>query len=314
MLRPWTSAGRIRALLVAALLCAAALTGCSGGGGSSSSPDKSFDGLPLQDALEKDRDQLKDGGTIRWAIDEFPSQWNVNHVDGATLAASTVTGAMLPGAFGIDERNEVPRSTRYVSDARVIATKPRQVVRYRLNRKARWSDGKPITWRDYAAQWKALRSLDGPFQVADNSGYERITSVKRGRDDYEVIVTFKKPFSEWPSLFGPLYPESTNRDPESFNTAWKDRIPVSAGPFKLGKIDRSAQTITIVRNPQVVGRPAEARRDRHARARPGRGDRGVRQRRGRRPRPRHRRQRLPPREGRRRTASCASPPAPTSAT
>ena len=225
--------------------------------GSDATASRSFDGLPLEDALTKDRDELKDGGTIRWATQEFPRQWNLNHVDGATVAAADVTSGMLPSAFGLDERADVVRIDAYVTDARVIAKKPRQVVRYRLNRKARWSDGKPITWREYAAQWKAMRGTDGRYQVADSTAYERIASVERGRDDYEVIVTFKKPFAEWQSLFDTIYPESTNRDPKSFNTDWEDRIPVSAGPFKLGKIDRAAQTITIVRNPKWWGDKAK---------------------------------------------------------
>ncbi len=239
--------------LVVSLLLTWALAGCSGGGDSGGA--RPVSGLTTEDANAKKRDELKDGGTIRWAIDEFPRQWNLNHLDGATVAAATVTGALMPGAFGTDERAALTIADDYVTSAKVTASKPRQVITYRLNRKARWSDGKPITWRDYEVQWRALRSIDGDFLVADNTGYERVASVERGRDDYEVVVTFSRPFAEWQSLFNPLYPASTNSDPKSFNEDWAGKIPVSAGPFKIGKIDRSAQTITIVRDPNWWGDP-----------------------------------------------------------
>ena len=242
---------RTRVIAVAVLLLAACATaGCSGG---SSGTTRSVAGLTIEDANAHPRDTLKDGGTIRWAIDEFPRQWNLNHLDGATIAASTVTGALMPGTFGTDERAALTLVDDYVISAQITASKPRQVVTYELNRKAHWSDGKPITWREYAAQWRALRSLDGEYLVADNTGYERISNVERGKDDYEVVVTFSRPFAEWQSLFTPLYPVSTNSDPKQFNQAWKDKLPVSAGPFKLGKIDKSAQTITLVRNPEWWG-------------------------------------------------------------
>lgn len=243
---PWN-----RVITVAVLLLAACvLPGCGGG---NSGPARSVAGLPTEDANARPRDTLKDGGTIRWAIDEFPRQWNLNHLDGATIAASTVTGAMMPGTFGTDERAALTLVDDYVTSARITASKPRQVVTYVLNRKARWSDGKPITWREYAAQWRALRSLDGEYLVADNTGYERVANVERGKDDYEVVVTFSRPFAEWQSLFTPLYPVSTNSDPKRFNEDWAGKLPVSAGPFKLDKIDKSAQTITLVRNPAWWG-------------------------------------------------------------
>ena len=246
---------RLIAVPLSVLALVAALSGC-GGSGSSGSPT-AVAGLTATDANEQPRSAIKDGGTIRWAIDEFPRQWNLNHLDGATIAAASVTGALMPGAFGTDEKAALTVVTDYVKSAKLTSTKPRQVITYKLNRKARWSDGKPLTWRDYAAQWKALRSLDGKFLIADNTGYDRVQSVDRGADDYEFTVTFKRPFAEWQSLFNPVYPEATNSDPAVFNKGWLNKIPVTAGPFKLGRIDKSAQTITIVRDPNWWGAPAK---------------------------------------------------------
>ncbi|MEV7965620.1 ABC transporter family substrate-binding protein [Sphaerisporangium sp. NPDC088356] len=203
---------------------------------------KAFDINPMP------RDRVRQGGVLHWGLTEFPTQWNLNHVDGNLAEVKKVIDALMPAAFRSDEKATPTPNTDYVTDARVTATSPRQVVAYTLNRRARWSDGKPITWQDYEAQWKALNGKNPDFHVAATTGYQDIASVARGRDDYEVVVTFESPFSEWQSLFWPLYPKSTNATPDAFNTSWLNRIPVTAGPFKFASFDQTAKTTTIVRD------------------------------------------------------------------
>ena len=244
---------RTAGLLAVAVTAAVAIAGC-GGGASSTGGDAS---LKASDINPQPREQVKEGGVIRWAIDEYPAQWNYNQLDGATQAAFLVTGALLPGTFVVNAEGELSVAKDYVTAAKVTASSPKQVVTYRLNKKAKWSDGTPITVKDYVAQWKALRSVEGPYLNGSSTGYEDISSVEQGRDPYEVVATFRKPFGEWQSLFNPLYPAATNSSPEAFNKGWLNKIPVSAGPFKLGKLDETAKQITIVRNPDWWGEPAK---------------------------------------------------------
>lgn len=239
----------LTATAVAVAVVAAA--GCGGGTGT---PDAE---LKAADVNPRPRAELRDGGVVRWAIDEFPAQWNVNHLDGGLLASYLVTGGLLPSPFTTNERAELLVDPNYVTSAKVTASSPGQVVTYRLNRRARWSDGTPITVRDYAAQWRALRSAAGPYLVGASTGYEDVSSVEQGADPYEVVVTFRRRFAEWQSLFSPLYPAATNRTPEAFNDRWVNRIPVTAGPFKLGEIDKTAKQITVVRDPDWWGEPAK---------------------------------------------------------
>jgi peptide/nickel transport system substrate-binding protein len=238
-------------IAIAALLAVGLIAGGCG------APSNQGAALKRSDINPLPRDRVRQGGTLRWAIEQFSTQWNTNHLNGAEASTAAVMGAMMPSPFISDERGDVSVDRDYVLSARVTATSPRQVVTYRLNPRARWSDGKPITWRDYEAQWKALRSAAGPFQIASSTGYERIASVKPGRDPYEVVVTFARRYGEWQGLFGLLYPAATNSDPKRFNGGWLNRIPVTAGPFKLGKIDQTAKTITIVRDPKWWGPPAK---------------------------------------------------------
>ncbi|MCW2990610.1 MAG: ABC-type dipeptide transport system periplasmic component-like protein, partial [Solirubrobacterales bacterium] len=72
-------------------------------------------------------------------------------------------------------------------------------------------------------------------------------------DEYHVKIVFSKPFAEWKALFSPLYPAKYQDTPEHFNTGYFKDIPVTAGPFKLDKIDKTAKTITVVRDPNWWG-------------------------------------------------------------
>ncbi|WP_219471790.1 ABC transporter family substrate-binding protein [Nonomuraea rhizosphaerae] len=203
------------------------------------------------------RDKVKDGGTLRWGINEFPSQWNRNHVDGNLAVATVISNALLPSPFRSDEKAEITENPDYLTKAEVTAQEPRQVVTYTLNPKAKWSDGKPVTWADYQAQWKALNGSDPAYHIVSSTGYQDIADVRRGRDDFEVVVTFSRPFGDWKSLFGPLLPASTNSTPEAFNNAWLNRIPVTAGPFTFKSFDQTAKTVTIVRDPAWWGERAK---------------------------------------------------------
>ncbi|TMR89561.1 ABC transporter family substrate-binding protein [Nonomuraea basaltis] len=248
--------------LVVAVTAAASLTlvGCGGGAGSGPEGiDSAGDERTIKafDINPQPRDKVKDGGTLRWGINEFPAQWNRNHVDGNLAMAAVVSNALLPSPFVSDEKAEISVDRDYVLEAKVTEQRPKQVVTYTLNPKARWSDGKPITWADYQAQWQALNGRDSGYHIASSTGYQDIQKVARGKDDFEVVVTFARPFGDWQALFGPLLPASTNRTPEAFNNAWLNKIPVTAGPFKFGGFDQTAKTITLVRDDSWWGARAK---------------------------------------------------------
>ncbi|MFC7583141.1 ABC transporter family substrate-binding protein [Nonomuraea antimicrobica] len=171
--------------------------------------------------------------------------------------AAVISNALLPSPFTSNEKAEISVDPNYVVDAEVTDQRPKQVVTYTLNPKARWSDGKPITWADYQAQWHALNGRDPAFRIASSTGYQDIEKVARGKDDHEVVVTFAKPFGDWQALFGPLLPAATNRSSEAFNNAWLNKIPVTSGPFKFGGFDQTAKTITLLRDDAWWGERAK---------------------------------------------------------
>jgi peptide/nickel transport system substrate-binding protein len=249
VLRPY----RLAALAVATALAASALAACGSG-----TPSQVSLGAPgSNDINRQPRDKIVDGGTLRWPEPGIPANYNYNNADGIDAASNDVILGLLQQPFYANAQG-VPRvNPNLLTSASVTATSPKQVVTYKINPKAFWYDGTPITEADFAAQWKALNGTDPAFNVASTTGYDHIESVAKGADDREVSVTFAKPFSDWQSLFTPLYPASTNSTADAFNNAWAGKLPTTAGPFKLDSIDRTAKIVTLVRNEKWWGAPAK---------------------------------------------------------
>ncbi|MGI5274606.1 ABC transporter family substrate-binding protein [Nonomuraea sp. CA-218870] len=247
----------MKAPLTGARLAVAAALALSPVGCGARGPDtgagQGDDTVKVSDLNLQPRDKVAEGGTLRWGINEFPSQWNRNHIDGNLAVAAVVSNALLPSVFASDGQARLSVNRDYVLDARITDRRPRQVVTYALNPKARWSDGKPITWADYRAQWEVMRGGDSAFRIVSATGYQDIAAVERGAGEHEVVVTFARPFGDWQSLFSPLLPAAVNEDAKAFNSAWLNAIPVTAGPFKVGRLDHTTKTITLVRDPAWWG-------------------------------------------------------------
>ncbi|MFI0368305.1 ABC transporter family substrate-binding protein [Actinomadura sp. 1N219] len=216
--------------------------------------------LPASDVNPTPRDRVVNGGTLRWSLPEFPSQWNFNHVNGTKGAVEHVIQGVLPYLMRPDEK-AVPRPVpEYLRSATLKRTKHGQIVTYRLNPQAKWSDGRSIGRADFVAHAHALSGRNPRFEVSTVTGYSRIKRIEQGADDNSVEVTFDGTYADWRSLFSPLYPATIYATPRAFNTGWMNRLPVTSGPFKFQRIDRTAKTVTIVRDPAWWG--ARAKLDR----------------------------------------------------
>lgn len=239
-------------LIAVCVLAGACTGGGSNEGGGGQSPGHT-PAINTSDVNATPATQVKTGGTLRYAIDQWVPQWNQLQVDGALGAADIVEGAIFPRMYRSNARGEVTPNTDYLVSAKVSDTKPKQVVTYTINPKAHWSNGDQITWKDFVSQWKAMRGTDSRFEVASTTGYERIGKVEQGRNTRSVKVTFDKPYSEWLKLFDPLYPARYTGDPKRFNDAYRDKIPLTAGPYEVAKLDKTSQTITLTRDPHWWG-------------------------------------------------------------
>jgi peptide/nickel transport system substrate-binding protein len=226
------------------------VAGCSG----SPDPDR-HPALPTygtSDINSRPAGALRAGGTLTLPIAQMITQFNFDHVDGALDDVWTLDSMTEPRLFTRDVKGVPHAVPEYLLAASVTGTSP-QVVTYRLNPKARWSDGTALGRRDFTAQWHALDGSDPRYLVADTSGYDRIASVSQGAGPHEVRVTFKQPYADWRRLFTPLFPAASYDTPQRFNSAWQGQLPVTAGPFKLEAVDKTAQTLTFVPDPRWWG-------------------------------------------------------------
>ncbi|MEE1827030.1 ABC transporter family substrate-binding protein [Streptomyces sp. BE20] len=236
------------------------LCSCSSGSGGALAVPSSVETpkLTAVDINPHERAELRQGGTLHVAVAQYSTQWSPIQTDGSESSTITVTKPLLPTFFRSDAAGTQTPNPAYLQDAHAEQRDGRQVVVWTLNPKARWSDGTPITWRDIEANWRALNGRDQAYKSASSTGFELVSAVERGKDEYQAVMTFERPFSEWQSMFNgaanaPLLPASRTGTPDLFNTAYLDAIPVTAGPFKVEKLDRAAQTVTVVADPAWWG-------------------------------------------------------------
>ncbi|GGR28733.1 ABC transporter family substrate-binding protein [Streptomyces roseolus] len=238
------------AALTTAALAVTVLAGCSSDEDAGTGPAAAQDNAPTARAL------VDDGGTLRWAVDALPATFNAFQAD-ADAATSRVAGAVLPALHTLDERGRPRLNPDYLETAEVVETEPRQVVLYKLNQQAVWSDGREIGAADFVAQWRALSGRDTAYWTARNAGYERIEKIEKGKNDLEVRVTFAKPYADWRALFTPLYPKQVMGSPNSFNDGARTTLKATAGPFLLSEVDRKTGDLTLTRNPRWWGTAAK---------------------------------------------------------
>ncbi|WP_316529097.1 ABC transporter family substrate-binding protein [Kitasatospora brasiliensis] len=248
--------GRATALAVAVALAVTACT--SGGGGSAGDAAKSEP--PRQDSQDinpKSLDQIKDGGEVRFQLDQWITQWNPLQVDGGSYTDTVnLIRAVEPSLFRTDASGAFQPDPDYLVEAKVTSVSP-QVITYKLNPKATWSDGKPLSYLDFKADWQASNGKDPAYNIYDPSGYELISAVEQGADPSEVKVTFSEPYADWQNLFRPLVPAAGIATPDDFNKGWVEKVPITAGPLKIGVADKTAQTISLVPDPAWWGTRAK---------------------------------------------------------
>jgi peptide/nickel transport system substrate-binding protein len=245
----------IRRLASALLVVGLTLTACSGGDQPPPSAGGEAEIGSTSDMNPQDPATLQQGGALRLALSGFPENFNSLHIDGNVADSAGMLKATMPRAFRIAPDGTATVNEDYFTDIELTKTDP-QVVTYTINPKAMWSDGAPITWEDIRSQIDATNGRNDQFAIASPNGSERVGSVTRGVDDRQAVITFAKPYAEWKGMFagnGMLLPRSMTATPEVFNKGQLSAPGPSAGPFTITNIDRTAQRITLTRNPKWWG-------------------------------------------------------------
>jgi peptide/nickel transport system substrate-binding protein len=125
-----------------------------------------------------------------------------------------------------------------------------------------WSDGEPITSKDFVTTWKAI--MDPGTAPISRSGYDKISAIDTP-DDQTAVVHFSELYPAWPLLFdlgpnnigGGLLPAhifdgktALEKDPQIHQPTW------AGGPFAV-KEWVAGDHLTLVRNPNYFGKAAK---------------------------------------------------------
>jgi peptide/nickel transport system substrate-binding protein len=133
-----------------------------------------------------------------------------------------------------------------------LKTRPMRVTYY-IRKNAKWSDGVPVTGKDWKFTWQTATNAKYKEHI-DPLGWEDIRSVTG--NGKVVKVTFKRNFAAWRGLFSYVLPQHALAGTDML-TVWNDCIcnpkkgnaPIGDGPFLLTRFDRGSG-ITITRNPR----------------------------------------------------------------
>lgn len=248
---------RIKGIAVLATAAAAAvvLAGCSGGGeagGDNSAVAESS--LKSTGWTVADRADVKDGGSITLPIDTAPANWQLLNLDSGTVDDTTISQTYLPSFIQFKENGEWEANKDYATSVELTKDSP-QTVEIKINPKAVWSDGTPISAKDVIANWKALNGSDKAFAPLSTNVWEDVDSVKQGSDERDVIMTFSKTNADWASVLTAIYPYWAVDTPDHFNKAWAKapyaadgKTYVSGGPYILKSFDTNGGVVTFEKN------------------------------------------------------------------
>jgi peptide/nickel transport system substrate-binding protein len=174
-----------------------------------------------------------------------------------------VLAQVWPSAFDVGANGAPMLDTSLLDSATEVSSDP-QIIVYQINPRAVWSDGRAITYADFAYNWQAqsgkteFADLGGKaYGPVDKSGYNDISSVSGAPSDpYTVTVTFSHRYPDWQSLFSYLMPARVGRA-VGFGSGFTDPVAdlVSGGPYLVSEL-QDGYSLELVRNAHYWGSPA----------------------------------------------------------
>jgi peptide/nickel transport system substrate-binding protein len=254
---------RIATAIAASAAAMLVLTGCGGGGSSST---KTQNSVSLNECDKKPNEcnsgPSKSGGTLTLALEKKLVNWNINSSKGNILDISDALAPVLPFVILYYPDNTAHVNTNLLDSAEITSKDPQTVV-YKIKKEAAWSDGTPISAKDFTFAWKTQNGKDCPdCDFAATTGYELIKSITGSDNDKTVTVVFDKPFPDWMGLFWPMYPAHVAEkagdltSPAGLLKAWdsfKDKpFEFSGGAYKVGGYEKDV-SLTLVPNEKYWG-------------------------------------------------------------
>jgi peptide/nickel transport system substrate-binding protein len=196
---------------------------------------------------------VPNGGTLVVGAEQEPdcADW-IASCAGASWGLYTIQEHTMPRTFDFEKKNgvwtEVP-SILLTGEPTVTEVAGKQTVTYKINPKAVWSDGEPITSTDFKYSWNQVATGD---DIYDKTGYSVISGVDDS-DPKTAVVTFSTPFAGWKQLFGAFYGVMPSHilQGQDRSAAMANGYDWSGGPW-IAKWDKGVQ-VTLTPNPNWYG-------------------------------------------------------------
>ncbi|AOZ72418.1 hypothetical protein BK816_03195 [Boudabousia tangfeifanii] len=243
----------VKATAILAASTAMVLAGCG-----SNADEKSEIKVKASDYNKVKYEDLKDGGTLTFALGAVPEQMNPfqANADAETTGIWRWYNAQVAL---YDDNAEWYPNPAYVTNYKEEVKDGKTVVTYDLNDKAVFNDGTPIDWKVWEATWKAQNGSNEEYQVSEPDGYVDIESLTRGENDFQVVVTYKSTFPWWKKTFESLLHPKVAADPKLYNEGYinNPHPEWGTGPYKLEAFDSKGGTVSVVPNEKWWGQPGK---------------------------------------------------------
>jgi peptide/nickel transport system substrate-binding protein len=263
-----------KALVAGLAALALVLTGCSsskggsGGGGGTNADTSGTKGTGMfADCAKSPNDcntaKVKKGGTLTYTLEKTIAGWNINTSNSNTFEFAEVMDGVVVGAFTANPDLKPVLNPDLMVSAEQTKADPQTLV-YKIQPNAIWSDGQPIDATDFDYQ---LKTSDGTTckdcTPASTSGYDQVQSLTASDNGKTVTVVMKKPYSDWQSMFGTMYPAHIAAQHGDITTpaglaasfSWLDKTQptYSGGPYMV-KAAVKDTSVTEVPNPKWYGK------------------------------------------------------------
>ncbi len=212
--------------------------------------------LAVSGAAGGDAQTPRFGGAVVFGNLAEPPCLNVLRAVCSSEATRHIAQLILLPAFDVSPQHTYrPRLVSRVTFTR----KPPFTLTYHIRPAARWSDGVPVTARDFVFTHDARKARRKDLSEDERQDLRRVRSVSKV-DAKTVRVVLRARYSGWrTALFGNVLPAHAlaGRD---LTTIWnadsiddpKTGRPIGSGPFLLESWDRGRQ-LTLIRNPRYWG-------------------------------------------------------------
>lgn len=178
--------------------------------------------------------QVQQGGTLNLAVTQSGTDggnWNPETNEGNEVDVAEIESPMTGGIYEATATGGVKVDPDYATSVKLTSTSP-QTIDVKLNPKAVWQDGSPITATDYKDTFATLdgSKANAAFDIVSTQGFDQVNSFNVVSPT-EFTFTFNKPYADWQNLLvGAPIPAAIATSADKWNKSYVTAPLPSSGP------------------------------------------------------------------------------------